>query len=135
MDMPDLEEEERLRIKKEQIEWRTKKNASSTFMLVSSLAQILMAVLLMVILTTIASLIVFNVLDLHGEAIQIVFPIMLMAIFVVSVVLNFVFYKKIARWAIKKFKLEDKLLDQVLDIYKVKNHDDLKSEIEKELKK
>ena len=119
MDMQDLDEAEKARRKKEQIEWRTKKNNSNMFMIITSLVQIVFTILVIALLITIASLIMFNVMNLDGEAIQVAYPIVLIALFVIGVFFAFFFYKKLTRLVIKKMHLEDKLLDDVLEHYKI----------------
>ncbi len=134
MDMQDLDEAEKARRKKEQIEWRTKKNNSNMFMIITSLVQIVFTILVIALLITIASLIMFNVMNLDGEAIQVAYPIVLIALFVVGVFFAFFFYKKLTRLVIKKMHLEDKLLDDVLEHYKIQKKSDKENEIQEQLK-
>lgn len=134
MDMQDLDEAEKARRKKEQIEWRTKKNNSNMFMIITSLVQIVFTILVIALLITIASLIMFNVMNLDGEAIQVAYPIVLIALFVLGVFFAFFFYKKLTRLVIKKMHLEDKLLDDVLEHYKIQKKSDKENEIQEQLK-
>ncbi len=134
MDMQDLDEAEKARRKKEQIEWRTKKNNSNMFMIITSLVQIVFTILVIALLITIASLIMFNVMNLDGEAIQVAYPIVLIALFVVGVFFAFFFYKKLTRLVIKKMHLENKLLDDVLEHYKIQKKSDKENEIQEQLK-
>ena len=134
MDMQDLDEAEKARRKKEQIEWRTKKNNSNMFMIITSLVQIVFTILVIALLITIASLIMFNVMNLDGEAIQVAYPIVLIALFVVGVFFAFFFYKKLTCLVIKKMHLEDKLLDDVLEHYKIQKKSDKENEIQEQLK-
>jgi uncharacterized membrane protein YdbT with pleckstrin-like domain len=134
MDMQDLDEAEKARRKKEQIEWRTKKNNSNMFMIITSLVQIVFTILVIALLITIASLIMFNVMNLDGEAIQVAYPIVLIALFVIGVFFAFFFYKKLTRLVIKKMHLEDKLLDDVLEHYKIQKKSDKENEIQEQLK-
>ena len=134
MDMQDLDEAEKARRKKEQIEWRTKKNNSNTFMIITSLVQIVFTILVIALLITIASLIMFNVMNLDGEAIQVAYPIVLIALFVIGVFFAFFFYKKLTRLVIKKMHLEDKLLDDVLEHYKIQKKSDKENEIQEQLR-
>ncbi len=134
MDMQDLDEAEKARRKKEQIEWRTKKNNSNTFMIITSLVQIVFTILVIALLITVASLIMFNVMNLDGEAIQVAYPIVLIALFVTGVFFAFFFYKKLTRLVIKKMHLEDKLLDDVLEHYKIQKKSDKENEIQEQLR-
>lgn len=134
MNIQDLDEQERARRKKDQVEWRTKRNTSNTFMLVSSLLQVVSTLILVAALIAIATAIMFNVLDLNGEAIQIAFPIVIMGTFLAGAIFSFVVYKKIARYFIKKLDLEDKLSDDVLKSYKYKKKSEKISEIQEQLK-
>lgn len=120
MEMQDLDDKEKARRKKEQVEWRTKKNTSNTFMFLTTLVNIAISIILMVVLTLFASFILFRVFDAESSAIQVAFPIVMIAIFVGSMIIGFILYKQVARFFIKKFKLGDKLLDEVLNHYKSK---------------
>lgn len=120
MNMQDLDEQEKARRKKEQVEWRTKKNTSNMFMFLTTLVNIAISIVLMIVLTLAASFVLFRVFDPNSTAVQVAFPIMMIAIFIGSMILGFFLYKKVARFAIKKFKLGDKLLDDVLNHYKTK---------------
>lgn len=118
MDYSELDKEDQKRKKAQQIEWRTKKKNSSIFMLVSSIFEIIVSLIVIVALFVISALIVFRVLKLDNKAGQIIFEVLTIASFIGGMIIGFIFYKMGARWAIKKFNLEDKMLEEVMVHYR-----------------
>ena len=117
MDYKDMDEETREKRKREQVEYRTKKHNSVRFMIFSSVFEIIETVLIMFILFVICAFIVFKLFKATGPAGQSVFQVLLIVIFLGGMVSGFFVYKKCARWYIKKFKMFDKLNDDVLIHY------------------
>ncbi|MBR1638545.1 MAG: hypothetical protein IJ688_04075 [Treponema sp.] len=129
--MEDLDEETRAQRKKEQIEYRNRKKTSTIFMLAASAFEIIETLVIIIALFVLMSFLVFKVLDANQPWVQLLFQISLIVIFIGGIVLGFFIYKKVMKWAIKKFKLEDILLDDVKRHY-IKPTED---EIEMELKR
>jgi len=118
MDYSELDKEDQKRKKAQQIEWRTRKKNSSLFMFISSIFEIIVSLIVIVALFCISALIVFRVFNATGKVGQIVFEILTIASFIGGMIVGFVFYKIGARWAIKKFNLEDKMLEEVTVHYR-----------------
>lgn len=130
--MEDLDEESRAKRKKEQVEFRTKKRTSNTFMFFATIFEIIETLILMIVLFISFAFIIFRVLKLGDSQIGVtIFEIGSLIIFIGGMILGFLIYKKVVRIAIKKMHLEDKLSDEVLNHY-IKN---TKEEMEEELKK
>jgi len=117
MDYKDMDEETREKRKREQVAFRTKKRNSVRFMLFSSIFEIIETVLIMFVMFIVAAFFMFKVFKATGPAGQTVFQILLIVIFLGGMVAGFFVYKACARWYIKKFKLFDKLNDDVLIHY------------------
>jgi len=117
MNYADMDEETKAKRKKEQVEFRTKKRNSFNFMLLSSLFEIVETVLIMFLMFVIAAFVIFKVFKATGPTGQLVFQIILVAIFLGGLVIGFLVYKKCIRWVIKKFNMEDKLNDDILIHY------------------
>lgn len=130
--MEDLDEESRAKRKKEQVEFRTKKRTSNTFMFFATIFEIIETLILMIVLFISFAFIIFRVLKLGDSQIGVtIFEVGSLIIFIGGMILGFLIYKKVVRIAIKKMHLEDKLSDEVLNHY-IKN---TKEEMEEELKK
>lgn len=119
MDYKDMDDETRERRKREQVAFRTKKRNSVRFMIFSSVFEIIETVLIMFVMFVIASFLTFKVFhaDPNSQLAGTIFQISLVVIFIGGMILGFFIYKKCARWYIKKFKMFDKLNDDVLIHY------------------
>lgn len=120
MDMPDLDEEEKARRKKEAVEYRNKKHISAIFMILMSIFEIVETVLIMVLMFVLMSVLLIKVFnfDMNAAFGQITFQAMCILIFMSSMILGFLIYKKFAKFIIKKFNLEQKLSEDVIAHYK-----------------
>ncbi len=127
MDTPDLDEEEKARRKAESIAYRNKKRYSSIFMLCASVFEILESLAIMFVMFFIAAFFIFRVFKATGPTGQVLFQVLMILIFISGLILGFLVYKKTVTWVIKKYKLEDKLLDEVLLHYTKK--DDLEEKL------
>lgn len=131
MDMQDLDEEEKARRKKDIVEYRTKKTKSTIFMICAAAFEIVETALIMLVLFLLVSFVLFRCFNPQNPTIQVLFEVFSILIFIGSMFIGFLIYKKVMRWVIVKFKLEDVLLKDVLEHYIKKS----KSEIEEELRR
>lgn len=115
--MEDLDEESYKKRKLEQVEYRNKKRYSSIFMFAATIFEILETMAIMLVLFIITAFILLKLFNPENAAVQIAFQISTVVIFIGGLVLGFLIYKKVIQWAIKKFHLEDKLLDDVKSHY------------------
>jgi len=130
--MEDYDEESKAKRKKEQIEFRNKKRTSNTFMFFGTIFEIIETMAIIVILFILLAAILFKLLGLQNSQVGLtIFEIGTIVIFIGGMILGFIIYKKAIRFAIKKFNLEDKLTDEVLNHYVKKTDDEIKEELKK----
>lgn len=130
-DMEELDDEEKARRRKEQIEWRNKKRFSNIFMICATLFEIAETFIIIIALVVIALMIMTKTMTPGSAAFSNVLGAAMIILSLGGLVIGFIIYKKVMGWVIKKYNLEDKLLDEIKMHY-VKNS---KNEIEEELKK
>lgn len=126
-DYADLDEETREKRKKEQVAYRSKKAASTRFMIFASLINILETLVIMLVLFMLAAVLTFKVFHATGPVGQVVFQVLMVVIFIGSMILGFFVYKKTMVFLITKMGLKDKLLDDVL-VHYFKEMDDNRKE-------
>lgn len=119
MDYTELDEEEKKRRKEQQIIWRTKKKNSGLFMFATSVFEIIVTLIIILLMFCISAFFIFRVFNAGDtKAGAVIFEILTFVSFFGGMYLGFILYKAVARWAIKKFNLEDKLMDDLLMHYK-----------------
>lgn len=112
--------------KKEAIEIREKKRKSAVFMFFASLFEIIETLIIVILLFLLTMFLCFKVFKLNEnqELQQMLLPALMFFVFIGGMILGFIVYKKVVRWAIKKFKLEDKLSEEVLYHYRSKEENE-----------
>lgn len=119
MDYSNLDEEEQKRRKEQAVIWRTKKKNSTLFMIATTIFEIIVSLLIISALFIFSAFLIFKVFKVGDtQAGAIIFEVLTIVTFIGGMYLGFIVYKLGARWAIKQFKLEDKLSDDVLMHYK-----------------
>ena len=68
----------------------------------------------------------------ESPTIQIIFQISTIVIFIGSLVLGFLLYKKLIRWVIVKFNLKEKLMDDVIIHYIKPSKDEMEAELRRQ---
>jgi len=131
MDTPDWEEQEKLRRRKETVEYRTKKTRSTIFMVCASVFEILETLLIMIALFLLVSFVLFKLFDPNLKAVQIAFEVLSIVVFLGSMIGGFFVYKAVMKLVITKFNLKEKLSDDVISHY-IKPE---KNETEEQLKR
>lgn len=129
--MEDLDEESYKKRKLEQVEYRNKKRFSSIFMLVATAFEIVETIILMLILFILMAFILLKLFNPDNPAVQIAFQISTVVIFIGGLVLGFLIYKKAIHWVIKKFNLEEKLLEDVTSHYIKPTKDEMEAELKR----
>ncbi len=129
--MEDLDEESYKKRKLEQVEYRNKKRFSSIFMLVATAFEIVETIVLMLILFILMAFILLKLFNPDNPAVQIAFQISTVVIFIGGLVLGFLIYKKTIHWVIKKFNLEEKLLEDVTSHYIKPTKDEMEAELKR----
>lgn len=131
MNWDNLDEEEKARHRKEQIEFRNKKRFSSTFTFFATVYEIVITFAVVIALFILLSLLVFKVFAGNENITRIAYEISTVVAFIGGMILGFFVFKKTIQLVIKKFNLEAKLTDEVLMHYKKKSKDELKEELKK----
>ncbi|MDD5929460.1 MAG: hypothetical protein PUC37_06595 [Spirochaetales bacterium] len=123
--MEELDEEEKKR-RKEQIEYRNKKRNSNLFTFLATIFEIIETAVV-VFLFIILSIIIIDKIDVAENVKSILANVLFIASFFGGLFLGFFIFKKVVRFVICKFNLEDKLLDSIT-VHYLKSKEDLKEE-------
>ncbi len=126
--MEELDEEEKRR-RKEQIEYRNKKRNSNLFTFIATIFEIIETAAI-VFFFLILSIIIIDKINVSEKLQSIISSVLLIASFFGGLVLGFFIFKKLMGFVIRKFKLEDKLLDSIT-VHYLKSKEDLKEEQDK----
>ena len=126
--MEELDEEEKRR-RKEQIEYRNKKRNSNLFTFIATIFEIIETAAIVFFLI-ILSIIIIDKINVSEKLQSIISSVLLIASFFGGLVLGFFIFKKLMGFVIRKFKLEDKLLDSIT-VHYLKSKEDLKEEQDK----
>lgn len=116
MDYQEIEDEEKAKRKKAQVEFRTKKRYSLKFQILASIFEIIETVIIMFSLIILSAYLAFGVFHINQES-TVLIQIGVIFIFLLGMVLGFIVYKKVIRWYIRKFKKMNKLNDEILVHY------------------
>ncbi len=127
--MEDLDEESYKKRKQEQVAYREKKRLSTIFMFIATVFEILETLLIMLVLFILDAFILLKIFNPESPTIQIIFQISTIVIFIGSLVLGFLLYKKLIRWVIVKFNLKEKLMDDVIIHYIKPSKDEMEAEL------
>ena len=112
--MQDLDEQEKARRRKEEIEFRNKKRYSNLFLFFGSIFQIAISLLIILGLWLLFAFIFFKVIRAQN---QYVFQGFTIIIFIGGLMLGFTIYKKLAQYIIEKKNLKEKLTNDVIKHY------------------
>jgi len=120
MDYEELDEAEKERRRKAQVEYRNRNRRSTIFLLCGGVISIIVTVLIIFALLILEAVFYFKVFKMPEDGNLTVFSIIMILLFFVGVVLGHLIYLKLVRWAIKKWNLKDKLSDDLINHYKTK---------------
>ena len=116
-EMTPYEQAEKEREKKAKIEYRKKKQFSAIFMTVACIVEIIETLIIMLLLLVGVAFLFTKVIHIEGKVYDTIMTIFMILVFFGGLVLGFFIYKKLVTFVIKKFKLEDKLMEDVLVHY------------------
>lgn len=130
MNREDMDEFAYEKRKKDVVEYRVKKRNSTIFMCFASLFEVVETLIIIMLLFTFVFFLLFKVFNIqqNPQLQQMLLPALLFLIFVGGMILGFIIYKKVIRWVIKKFNMEDKLSEDVLYHYRSKEEHKKKQE-------
>ena len=124
MNMDNLDEEEKARHKQEKIEYRNKKRFSSIFLFIATVFEIIETFLIILLLIIGSVAITTRFVDVNSALFSNILGIIIIVFSLGGLIIGFIIYKKAMGWAIKKFNLKDKLLDDVTSHYIKKNENE-----------
>lgn len=128
MNTENLSEDEKEKRKQQQIEYRNKKRFSSVFLFIATIFEIIETFLIILVLIVGAIALTTKFVDVNSALFSNILGIIIIVFSLGGLVIGFIIYKKAMGWAINKFNLKDKLLDDVTSHY-------IKSDEQEKLKK
>ena len=126
MNMDNLNEEEKARHKQEKIEYRNKKRFSSIFLFIATVFEIIETFLIILLLIIGSVAITTRFVDVNSALFSNILGIIIIVFSLGGLIIGFIIYKKAMGWAINKFNLQDKLLEDVTSHYIKKNEEEEK---------
>ena len=126
MNMDNLDEEEKARHKQEKIEYRNKKRFSSIFLFIATVFEIIETFLIILLLIIGSVAITTRFVDVNSALFSNILGIIIIVFSLGGLIIGFIIYKKAMGWAINKFNLKDKLLDDVISHYIKKDENEEK---------
>lgn len=127
----EIDEKVEAQKKKDIIEFRNKKRTSRIFLFAVTIYEIVETILVVFLLFLLSTFIISKLFGNNPELAQNAFSVAFVVVFIGGLVLGFIIFKKTVQWFIEKYKLEDKLTDEVLYHYKKQTKDDKKEAVEK----
>ena len=124
MNMDNLNEEEKARHKQQQVEYRNKKRFSSIFLFIATIFEIIETFIIILLLIIGSIAITTRFVDVNSTLFSNILGIIIIVFSLGGLVIGFIIYKKAMGWAIKKFNLKEKLLDDVTSHYIKKNENE-----------
>lgn len=126
MNMDNLNEEEKARHKQQQVEYRNKKRFSSIFLFIATIFEIIETFIIILLLIIGSIAITTRFVDVNSALFSNILGIIIIVFSFGGLVIGFIIYKKAMGWAINKFNLKDKLLDDVTSHYIKKDENEEK---------
>ena len=126
MNMDNLDEEEKARHKQEKIDYRNKKRFSSIFLFIATVFEIIETFLIILLLIIGSVAITTRFVDVNSALFSNILGIIIIVFSLGGLIIGFIIYKKAMGWAINKFNLQDKLLEDVTSHYIKKNEEEEK---------
>ena len=126
MNMDNLDEEEKTRHKQQQVEYRNKKRFSSIFLFIATIFEIIETFIIILLLIIGSIAITTRFVDVNSALFSNILGIIIIVFSLGGLIIGFIIYKKAMGWAINKFNLQDKLLEDVTSHYIKKNEEEEK---------
>ena len=126
MNMDNLNEEEKARHKQQQVEYRNKKRFSSIFLFIATIFEIIETFIIILLLIIGSIAITTRFVDVNSTLFSNILGIIIIVFSLGGLVIGFIICKKAMGWAINKFNLKDKLLDDVTSHYIKKDENEEK---------
>lgn len=126
MNMDNLNDEEKASHKQQQVEYRNKKRFSSIFLFIATIFEIIETFIIILLLIIGSIAITTRFVDVNSALFSNILGIIIIVFSLGGLVIGFIIYKKAMGWAINKFNLKDKLLDDVTSHYIKKDENEEK---------
>lgn len=126
MNMDNLNDEEKARHKQQQVEYRNKKRFSSIFLFIATIFEIIETFIIILLLIIGSIAITTRFVDVNSTLFSNILGIIIIVFSLGGLVIGFIIYKKAMGWAINKFNLKNKLLDDVTSHYIKKDENEEK---------
>ena len=126
MNMDNLNDEEKARHKQQQVEYRNKKRFSSIFLFIATIFEIIETFIIILLLIIGSIAITTRFVDVNSALFSNILGIIIIVFSLGGLVIGFIIYKKAMGWAINKFNLKNKLLDDVTSHYIKKDENEEK---------
>ena len=126
MNMDNLNDEEKARHKQQQVEYRNKKRFSSIFLFIATIFEIIETFIIILLLIIGSIAITTRFVDVNSTLFSNILGIIIIVFSLGGLFIGFIIYKKAMGWAINKFNLKDKLLDDVTSHYIKKDENEEK---------
>ena len=130
-EMTPYEKEEKERQKQAKIEYTKKKKFSAIFMTLACVFEIIETLIVMLLLLVGVAFLFTKVIHVEGKIYDTIMTICMIVVLFGGLVLGFIIYKKLVTFVIKKFKLEDKLIDDVIIHYKKESKEQRESRLKR----
>ena len=130
-EMTPYEKEKKERQKQAKIEYTKKKKFSAIFMTLACVFEIIETLIVMLLLLVGVAFLFTKVIHVEGKIYDTIMTICMIVVFFGGLVLGFIIYKKLVTFVIKKFKLEDKLIDDVIIHYKKESKEQRESRLKR----
>ncbi len=118
-EMEEFDEKEKERRRKEQIEFRNRKNTTNLFLVLGTIIEIIITFTIVMVLVLLTVLIIQKI-NLDDTVKGNIFQFVAIADLIGGIILGLNIYKAIGRWVIKKWKLQDKLREDTLIHFKTR---------------
>lgn len=119
-EMEEMDEKEKERRKQSQIAYNKKKSTSNLFLFVGTILEIIISLACVMGLVLLVAVIILKWLNLPDTLKGTLFNIFSVVALIGGLFLGFIIYKSIGHWVIKKFQLEDKLKEEVVNQFKTR---------------
>lgn len=118
-EMDEFDEKEKERRKQEQIAYRNRKNTTNLFLIVGTIAEVIITFTIVMALVLLTVLIIQKI-NLDDTVKANIFQFAAIADLIGGIILGLNIYKALGRWVIKKWNLQDKLREDTLIHFKTR---------------
>lgn len=119
-ELEEFDEKEKERRRNDQISYRQRQNNSNLFLFVGIIFEIIISLAFVFLFFILSILICARVESVSPDSVSVLYNILLIVSFIGGLALGFFVYRRLGRFVIRKFKLHEKLRDDVLNQFKTR---------------